>query len=237
MKTSLCIAVSNCVMEGMLQIGFLAFDGVTQLDLTGPLQVLSRAPNSRVHVVALTQTVTTDVPGFLLHATCLTDECPQLDVLVVPGGFGVDSAISNERLLAFVRKQAEGARHVCSVCTGAFILGAAGLLAGKQSATHWAYRHLLPLVGATAVVERVVRDGKYVSGGGVTAGIDFALQLLGELAGGEYAASVQLSLEYDPAPPFPRIPADNVKQIADRRYEQRLATFETLLRALPPKQQ
>ncbi len=216
-----------------LEIGFLAFDGVTQLDLTGPLQVLSRAPNSRVHVVALTATVTTDVPGFLLHATCLADACPPLDVLVVPGGFGVDNAIGNERLLAFVRRQAATANHVCSVCTGAFVLGAAGLLRGKRSATHWAYRHLLPLVGATPVAERVVRDGKYCSGGGVTAGIDFALELLGELAGGEYAASVQLALEYDPAPPFPRNPDRNVKQLADKRYEERLATFERLLEALP----
>ena len=219
-------------MQRAVRVGFLAFDGVTQLDLTGPLQVLSRTPNSQMHVVALTATVTTDVPGFVLQTTQLLDACPPLDVLVVPGGYGVDNAIRSERLLAFVRTQAESARHVCSVCTGAFILGAAGLLKGRRSTTHWAYRHLLPLVGAIPVAERVVRDGKFFSGGGVTAGIDFGLTLLEELAGREYAASVQLALEYDPAPPFPRIPDDSVKRLADRRYEERLATFKQQLEGL-----
>lgn len=141
-------------MERVCNIGFLAFENVTQLDLTGPLQVLSRAPNSKIHVVAKTISVSTDVAGFRLQATSLLADCPSLDVLVVPGGFGVDAVMKDDEILMFVKKQAGAARFVCSVCTGAFILGAAGLLRGKKATTHWAYRDLLPLVGAICVDER-----------------------------------------------------------------------------------
>jgi cyclohexyl-isocyanide hydratase len=137
-----------------ISIGFLAFDNVTQLDLTGPLQVLSRAPNSVVFVLGKGTSVSTDVPGFRLNTKPLAEFAKQLDILVVPGGFGVDDVMVDQELMAFVKKQAAGARFVCSVCTGAFILGAAGLLKGKRATTHWAYKSFLPLFDCIVVDER-----------------------------------------------------------------------------------
>ncbi|MHB8551951.1 MAG: DJ-1/PfpI family protein, partial [Acidiferrobacterales bacterium] len=185
-----------------MQIGFVIFPNLTQLDFTGPLQVLSRLPGAILHVVAKTlQPVASDSVLMLMPTTTFAD-CPTLDLLCIPGGFGVDQAMEDEETMAFVRRQGAGAKYVTSVCTGAFILGAAGLLRGRKATTHWAYHHLLPHVGAIPVKERVVRDGNRFTGGGVTAGIDFALTLMAEIAGPDIAQAVQLSLEYDPHPPF-----------------------------------
>jgi cyclohexyl-isocyanide hydratase len=141
--------------------------------------------------------------------------------------------MEDEETMDFVRRQGAGAKYVTSVCTGAFILGAAGLLQGKKATTHWAYHHLLPRVGAIPVKERVVRDGNRFTGGGVTAGIDFALTLMAEIAGPDIAQAVQLSLEYDPHPPFnsgsPRVARQAVKEAADERYAARLGAFEAVL--------
>jgi cyclohexyl-isocyanide hydratase len=129
-------------------------------------------------------------------------DCPALDVLCVPGGSGVGDLMEDEETLAFLREQAAGARYVTSVCTGSLVLGAAGLLRGKRATTHWAYRDLLPDLGAIPVHERVVRDGNLFTGGGITAGIDFALTLAAELVGEHEAQAIQLQMEYAPAPPF-----------------------------------
>ena len=189
-------------MTNATHIGFLVYPGVTQLDATGPAQVLARVPGAVVHMVwkALTP-IPTDA-GFSIVPTDSFDSCPALDVLCAPGGGGQADLMGDAAVLAFLRRQGESARYVTSVCTGSLLLGAAGLLAGYESACHWAYRDLLTLFGAKPRAERVVRDRNRISGGGVTAGIDFALVLAAELAGEETARSIQLSMEYDPAPPF-----------------------------------
>jgi cyclohexyl-isocyanide hydratase len=185
-----------------LQIGFLSFPHVTQLDLTGPAQVLARVPGAAIHLVwKQAGPIPTDA-GFSLVATSSFGDCPPLDVLCVPGGLGISACLEDPEVLAWVRRQGEQARYVTSVCTGSLLLGAAGLLQGYRSACHWAFRELLPHLGALPVAERVVRDRNRISGGGVTAGIDFALTLAAELAGTEVAKLIQLGLEYDPAPPF-----------------------------------
>jgi cyclohexyl-isocyanide hydratase len=185
-----------------LHIGFLLFPYVTQLDLTGPAQILSRVPGAKVHLAWKQKLpVMTDV-GFAIEPTTAFDECPQLDVLCVPGGFGITDQLTDEETLDFVKRQGSTARYVTSVCNGALVLGAAGLLVGYQSACHWMWRKYLPRFGAIPVEARIVRDRNRISGGGVTAGIDFALQLAAELAGDEMARTLQLAFEYDPQPPF-----------------------------------
>lgn len=189
-------------MNSTIHIGFLLFPNVTQLDLTGPAQVLSRVPGAEVHLVWKSRDpVPTDV-GFAILPTTSFAECPQLTVLCVPGGFGIADQLNDGATLDFLRRQGAGARYVTSVCNGALVLGAAGLLMGYQSACHWMWRHYLPLFGAEPVASRIVRDRNRISGGGVTAGIDFALALAAELAGEETARTLQLAFEYDPHPPF-----------------------------------
>ncbi|MBH9576211.1 DJ-1/PfpI family protein [Inhella proteolytica] len=185
-----------------LNIGFLLFPNVTQLDLTGPAQMLGRLPGARLHLLWQDlQPVPTDA-GFCILPTTRFEDCPALDVLCVPGGFGVGAQLVDARTLAFLRAQGAQARYVTSVCNGALLLGAAGLLQGYRSACHWAWRHHLPRFGAIPVAERVVRDRNRFSGGGVTAGIDFGLTLAAELCGAELAQTLQLAFEYDPQPPF-----------------------------------
>lgn len=189
-------------MDQTLHIGFLLFPNVTQLDLTGPAQVLSRVPNAKVHLAwKSTEPVMTDV-GFQIVPTTGFADCPPLTVLCVPGGFGIGEQLTDEVTLDFLRRQGAGAKYVTSVCNGALVLGAAGLLQGYRSACHWMWRRYLPLFGAEPVAGRIVRDRNRISGGGVTAGIDFALALAAELAGEEVAKTLQLAFEYDPAPPF-----------------------------------
>lgn len=222
----------------MFRAGFLLFPNVTQLDLTGPLQVLHRLPGSETHVVAKSLAPVPSDCGLALVPTSTFDACPPLDLLCVPGGFGVDRAIADEATIAFVRRAIAGARYVTSVCTGAFVLGVAGALRGRRATTHWAYRSLLPRVGATPVEARVVRDGNVFTGGGVTAGIDFALTLAAEIAGEEIAREIQLAIEYDPAPPFdagsPTQASTALRARVEGRYEARRAAFaDALARAMP----
>lgn len=186
----------------MFQCGFVIFDSITQLDFTGPLQVLHRLPDSKVHIIASTLDPVMSDCGLALVPTTTFADCPPLDLICVPGGFGVEAAMADAQTIAFVRKQAARARYVTSVCTGAFVLGTAGLLKGKKATTHWAYHPMLATVGAIPTQGRVVRDGHIFTGGGVTAGIDFALTIVAEIAGDQAAQGIQLSIEYDPAPPF-----------------------------------
>jgi cyclohexyl-isocyanide hydratase len=189
-------------MTAPINIGILLFPRVTQLDATGPAQVLARTPGATLHIIWKTRDPVPTDAGFSIVPTTTFADCPQLDVICVPGGGGQVDLMSDDETLDFLRKQAAGARYVTSVCTGSLVLGAAGLLKGYRSACHWASRDLLAAFGAIPVAERVVRDRNRISGGGVTAGIDFGLTLLAELAGEEVARSVQLGLEYDPQPPF-----------------------------------
>ncbi len=189
-------------MTQPLNIGFLIYPDVTQLDATGPAQVLAHLPGARIHMIWKNlHPVPTDA-GFSILPNATFETCPPLEVICVPGGLGQVALMSDESVLGFLRRQGEGARYVTSVCSGSLLLGAAGLLQGYRSACHCAFRHLLAGFGAEAVEQRVVRDRNRISGGGVTAGIDFGLTLAAELAGEDTARSIQLRIEYDPHPPF-----------------------------------
>lgn len=184
------------------RIGLLLFPLMTQLDLTGPFEVFAKLEGAEVLLLwkALQPVEAETGLRMLPHATLR--DCPPLDVLCVPGGPGVSALMEDAEVLDWLRGQAESARYVTSVCTGSLVLGAAGLLRGKRATSHWASRDLLAAFGATPTAGRVVRDGNLFTGGGVTAGIDFALTMVAEMAGLKAAQEIQLQIEYAPAPPF-----------------------------------
>ena len=189
-------------MSAPLQIGLVIFPRVTQLDLTGPVQVFSSVPGAKVHLIwKRIEPVVSDSVLTLTPTTTLAD-CPQLDVVCVPGGLGTDDMVNDEEMLAFLRQQALGAKYITSVCTGSLVLGAAGLLKGYRAATHWTAMDFLREFGATPTNTRVCIDRNRVTGGGVTAGIDFALTLVSLLVDRRTAEAIQLRIEYNPAPPF-----------------------------------
>jgi cyclohexyl-isocyanide hydratase len=186
----------------MRLIGMLIFPRLTQLDMTGPYEVLARLPDTKVELVARTLDPVTTDRGMQIVPTVTYDSCPPLDVVMVPGGPGQQDLMEDEAALSFLRKQAATAQYVTSVCTGSLVLGAAGLLNGKRATCHWAaLEHLKPL-GAIPVSEKVVIDGNIVTGAGVTSGIDFALTLAAILESEAVAREIQLQIEYDPDPPF-----------------------------------
>ena len=189
-------------MSASLQIGLLIFPKVTQLDLTGPVQVFSSVPGAKVHLIWKRIEPVASDSVLTLTPTITFADCPQLDVICVPGGLGANDMINDEEVLAFLRRQAAGAKYITSVCTGALVLGAAGLLKGYRAATHWSAMEFLALYGATPAKTRVCVDRNRVTGGGVTAGIDFALTLVSILIDQPTAQAIQLGLEYNPAPPF-----------------------------------
>ena len=214
-------------------IVFALYPGVTHLDFTGPHQVLARTPGAKVLVASLGGQ---DIEAEGLTFTNLADlaSVDRCDVICVPGGFGTTEAIANDAFMAEIRRLGGGARYVTSVCTGSLILAAAGLLEGKRAACHWAWRDTLKGFGVEVGEERVVRDGDTITGGGVTAGIDFGLVMLAELAGEEYARAIQLGLEYAPDPPFqsgrPELASAQtlatVRAVMDRTAEARRASME-----------
>ena len=217
-------------------IVFLLFPGITQLDFTAPAQALCRMPGARLIGAAKHRDPITTDCGFAIVPTHDFLSAPQADILCVPGGHGVTDALGDTATIEFIARQAAGARWVTSVCTGAFLLGRAGLLAGKSATTHWAYTHLLPLVGATHRPARVVEDGRVVTAGGVTSGLDFALTLIDRLHGPAAAQAIQLAIEYDPAPPFAtghpdRAPAAITESLKGRVYDAAAARMEAALRA------
>src|SRR5579871_7041099 len=169
-------------MADQLHIGFALFPRVTQLDFTGPLQVVSRIPNAKVHLIwKRIEPVPSDT-ALTINPTTTFADCPQLDVICVPGGVGTDDMVNDEEMLAFLRRQAAGAKFITSVCTGSLVLGAAGLLRGYRAATHWSAIDFLPGYGAIPSRTRVCTDRNRVTGGGVTAGIDFGLTIAAMLA-------------------------------------------------------
>lgn len=184
-----------------IEVGMLLYPGLTLLDLIGPQTVLAQAAN--IHLVWKTRdTVITDT-GVGINPTATLSECPlDLDVLFVPGGQGMIGVMNDAEVLAFLADRGARAKYVTSVCSGSIILGAAGLLRGYKATSHWAAAELLPLFGAEKTEGRVVIDRNRITGGGVTAGIDFGLVLLAQLCGDETAKLTQLLLEYDPQPPF-----------------------------------
>ena len=184
------------------RIGMLIFPRLTQLDMTGPYEVLARLPDTKVELLARTLTPVTTDRGMQIVPTTTYADCPPLDVVMVPGGPGQQDLMEDEEALSFLCKQAAGAKFVTSVCTGPLVLGAAGLLKGKRATCHWAAIDHLKLLGAIPVSEKVVIDGNVVTGAGVTSGIDFVLALAAILENEQVAREIQLQIEYDSAPPF-----------------------------------
>jgi cyclohexyl-isocyanide hydratase len=189
-------------MSQPLQIGLVIFPKVTQLDLTGPVQVFSSVPGAKVHLIWKRIEPVTSDSVLTLTPTVTFADCPQLDVICVPGGLGTDDMINDEEMLDFLRRQAVGAKYITSVCTGSLVLGAAGLLRGYRATTHWTAMDYLAPFGATPAKTRVCVDRNRITGGGVTAGIDFALTLVSIMVNRQTAEAIQLRLEYNPAPPF-----------------------------------
>jgi cyclohexyl-isocyanide hydratase len=185
-----------------LHIGSLLFEGIDQIDLTGPFEVLSRIPNATYRIYGKAAGPVRDLKGLWLMPDASLADAPPLDVLHVPGGFGQEALMEDTEVLGWIRQQASGACHIFSVCTGALVCGAAGLLRGRRATTHWASFHLLPYFGAIPINERVVIDGAWIFAAGVTAGIDGALRLAAELRGDEAAQAIQLNMVYAPEPPF-----------------------------------
>lgn len=185
-----------------LTIGSFIFEELDQIDLTGPFEVLSRIPNATYRIYAKTTDTLRDIRGLRLVADAPIADAPQLDVLHIAGGYGQEALMHDEEVLGWIRRQAEGALCVFSVCTGALLCGAAGLLKGRRATTHWSAHHLLPMFGAIPVDERVVVDGNLVCAAGVTAGIDGALRVAADLRGEEAAQTIQLYMAYAPEPPF-----------------------------------
>ncbi len=223
-----------------LEIGSLLFEGLDQIDLTGPFEVFSRIPDSSYRIYAKAPTPVRDVRGLRMAPDATLAEAPQLDLLHVPGGFGQEALMEDEEVLDWVRRQAAGARCVFSVCTGALICGAAGLLKGRRATTHWTAFHLLRYFGAVPVEERVVMDGNLICAAGVTAGIDGALRVAAELRGDEAAQIIQLQMQYAAEPPFhsgspktaPASVLEKATEAARAITEQRQKTAERAARRL-----
>jgi cyclohexyl-isocyanide hydratase len=186
----------------MTTVGMILFPRLTQLDLTGPYEVFARLPDTRVVLTAARREPVASEHGLAILPDTTFGEAPPADVLFVPGGNGVNALLRDRDFLAFLRRQGEQANYVTAVCTGALLLGAAGLLHGYRATTHWLSLDLLPLLGAVPVAERVVHDRNRLTGAGVTAGIDLALTIAAVLHGEDTARRIQLLLEYDPSPPF-----------------------------------
>lgn len=181
--------------------GLLVFPGIQQLDLTAPYEVFSSAADTEVHLIWKDRNPAHSSSGLVFVPTATFNDCPPLDVICIPGG-GVNPLLTDETVLDFVRQQAQSVQYITSVCTGALVLGAAGLLKGRKATTHWNALDFLSTLGAIPTKQRVVRDGNVITAGGVTSGIDFGLTILAEIFGRQEAETVQLTLEYAPAPPF-----------------------------------
>ena len=217
------------------RIGFLLFPDITQLDLTGPAQVLSRMPSATLHFVAKTLDPVMSDCGLALVPTVTLADCPPLDIVCVPGGYGTTALMSDTVVLDWLRHQAATATYVTSVCTGSLVLAAAGLLDGYRAGCHWAWGDQLAAFGATYVAERTVIDRNRITAGGVTSGIDFAFRILEATHGRDVAEAVQLGLEYDPAPLGGGTPATarpEILAMAEANYAKRLPAVRAAIAAV-----
>lgn len=185
-----------------ISVTFLAFPDVEWLDLAGPYTVFAALPDCTVRLVWKRIEPIKCSTGLVFQPTATMEDESGVDVLCVPGGRGINPLLLDDEVVAWISKQALQARFITSVCTGALLLGAAGLLTGRRATTHWRYHDLLPQLGAIPVKERVVQDGNLITGGGVTAGIDFGLAVVAALRGRTVAEQIQLAIEYAPKPPF-----------------------------------
>jgi cyclohexyl-isocyanide hydratase len=223
-------------MNMTIRFGLLTFPGVQQLDLTGPYEIFASAEGAEVHLIWKDTVPVVSATKLVLQPTTTFEDCPQLDVICVPGGGGVNALLEDETVLSFIRVRAAQARFVTSVCTGSLVLGAAGLLKGKKATTHWNAHDFLAQFGAIPTEGRIVQDGNLITAGGVTAGIDFGLAVVAALCGQGEAEMVQLSLEYAPAPPFhsgtPQEATAEVLAEAKRRLAGSRAAREAILARL-----
>jgi cyclohexyl-isocyanide hydratase len=221
-------------MTKPFHVGFLLYPGLTQLDLTGPAQVLSRPPGAVMHYVWKTRDPVPSDAGITIVPTDTFADCPQLDLLCVPGGVGQMPLMTDAETLSWLKRQGDGAQYVTSVCSGSLLLGAAGLITGYKSACHWMWRDNLALFGAEPVNARVVKDRNRISGGGVTAGIDFAFTVVAEIWGEQTAKVIQLFLEYNPQPPFnagsPETAGPEIVALAKKPMEELIAQREAAIR-------
>jgi len=223
-----------------LEIGAIVFPRMDQMDFTGPFEVLSRIPASNFHIIWKDKVPIRDMKGLILTPETTLAEAPKLDLLLVPGGWGQEQLMEDEAVLSFIREQAAHAQYVFSVCTGALICGAAGLLKGVKATTHWAAFHLLEYFGAIPTKARVVVDGRCVSAAGVSAGIDGALRVVALLRGEDVARKIQLGMEYAPEPPLdsgspstaPPEVLDAVRAMGREMAQIRLATAQRISRRL-----
>jgi cyclohexyl-isocyanide hydratase len=220
----------------VLRSGLLVFPNLTQLDLTGPYEVLARIPGAEPRLIWKNLDPVRSEHGLTILPDTIFDDCPPLDLVLVPGGAGINPLLEDQEVLRFLRRAAAEARYVVGICTGSLVLGAAGLLRGRRAGTHWMSRDLLPAFGAEPIAERVVVDGKFFTGGGVTAGIDVALAVAGEIAGRAAAEAIQLAIEYDPMPPFAsgspeRADAAIVAEVLDRAAARQRDRAERVARA------
>ena len=206
-----------------ITVGFLVFPGIQLLDLAGPYEIFSALPDGDIHLCWKTREQVACSAGMRFYPTTTLSEGPLVDVLCIPGGVGINPLLLDKEVQAWVQRQASAAQFITSVCTGALLLGAAGLLAGRCATTHWRYHDLLARFGAIPIRERVVRDGNLITGGGVTAGIDFGLVLVAALRGQAAAEEIQLALEYAPEPPFqtgkPEGAPRDILEVVRRRTE------------------
>lgn len=188
--------------ETVFRCGMLVFPDLTQLDLTGPYEILARLPGAEVLLLSKTREPVRSERGLTILPSATFAESGNLDIVVVPGGAGINPLLEDRETLDFLRRAAADARYVVGICTGSLVLGAAGLLRGRRATTHWMSREFLAAFGAIPVADRVVADGNLFTCGGVTAGIDAALAVAAAIAGRDAAEAVQLGVEYDPRPPF-----------------------------------
>jgi cyclohexyl-isocyanide hydratase len=189
-------------MENKLTIGCLVYPQQDQIDFTGPFEVLSRMPDTTIHVIAKNMAPVRDMKGLILTPEMTIADTPELDLLLVPGGFGQQALMKDKETLSFIERQFDSGRYVFSICTGALLCGAAGILRGRRATTHWASWDLLQYYGAIPTRARAVVDGNLISTAGITAGIDAALTVAALLRGDAIARQIQLELEYAPEPPF-----------------------------------
>lgn len=184
------------------RIGFLLYPHMTQLDVTGPAQFLANMSGAELYFVWKDREPVLTDAGFSILPTATFGDCPQMDMICTPGGGGQAAAMQDPQVIDWLKGQGATAKYITSVCSGSLLLGAAGLITGYRTGAHWAYREYLSRFGATAEAQRVVKDRNRITGGGVTAGVDFALAVIEEIRGAEEAKAIQLLLEYDPAPPY-----------------------------------
>jgi cyclohexyl-isocyanide hydratase len=219
-------------MNMTIRFGLLTFPGVQQLDLTGPYEIFASTEGAEVHLIWKDVAPIISATKLELQPSTTFEDCPQLDVICIPGGGGVNALLEDEVVLSFIRAQAAQARFVTSVCTGSLVLGAAGLLRGKKATTHWNAHNFLAHFGAVPTKGRIVRDGNLITAGGVTAGIDFGLAVVAALRGQEEAETIQLSLEYAPAPPFHSGTPEEATAEILAKAKQRLAGSRTAREAI-----